>query len=219
MVEKAKEKREKREDGVKVSIHEKALADQAFDYLESNTPGAVATKIILATIAVGGVVYAGAVAPNVLKAIDGCSRYSRSGNKMKLSSCSSTISRCKRNGLILLAKQEDGMVKVLLTEKGRRHVYNFTYQPKIAKPMIWDGKWRMVIFDIGVEKNRERAMFRKSIKEMGFKQVRKSIWVYPYKCEDEVLFLAKQLRIDKTVEILTVQKMLHIDKWKKLFDL
>ena len=213
-------RKEKKRDPVKGGpVSRKALSQQATEYLESETPGAVASKVILATIAVGGVVCAGAVAPNIFKMIDGCNRYARSGRKIKQGSCSNTISRCKRDGLILLAKQKDGTVKVLLTEKGRRYVYNFTYQPIIPKPIIWDRKWRVVIFDIAVAKRREREMFRREIKRMGFKQVQKSVWVYPYKCEDEVLFLAKQLRIEKTVEILTVQKMLHVDKWKKLFQL
>lgn len=189
------------------------------DYLESDAAGAVASKVILATLALGGVVCAGSVTPNILKAIDKCNRYTRSGNKIKQSSCSSIITKFKRNGFIYCAEQKDGTVKVFLTEKGRRRVYDFTYKPVIKKPVLWDEKWRVIVFDIKVSKNREREVFRKELKDMGFKQIQKSVWVHPYKCEDEVFFLAKQLRIENAVEILTVQKMLHLEKWKKLFDL
>jgi CRISPR-associated endonuclease Cas2 len=199
------------------AISKKALSQQATEYLESNTPGAVATKVILATLAVGGIVCAGAVAPGIFKMVDGCARYGRSGKSIKRKSCSTAISKYKRDGLILLAKQKDGTVKVLLSEKGKRYVYNFTYRPTIKKPRIWDRKWRVVVFDIVVNKKRERELFRKEIKSMGFKQIQKSVWVHPYKCEDEVLFLAKQLRIEKSIEILTVQNMLHREKWRKLF--
>jgi CRISPR-associated endonuclease Cas2 len=198
---------------------EELFQDQVINYLESNTPGAVASKVVLATLALGGVMCVGAVAPNIFKAVHGCLRYTETGKNLKKKSCSSIVSRLKKDGLIYLEKQKNGSVKVLLTERGYQYVRDFSYRPIIKKPTLWDRKWRVVVFDIEVAKKREREMFRKEIKDMGFRQVQKSVWVHPYKCEDEVLFLAKQLHIDTSIEILTVNRMLHSEKWKKMFHL
>jgi DNA-binding transcriptional regulator PaaX len=74
-----------------------------------------------------------------------------------------------------------------------------------------------VIFDISTKKRREHEVFRRKIKEMGFLQLQKSVWVFPYRCEDEILFLAKQLGIVEYMEILTVQNMIHKKVLEKRF--
>jgi phenylacetic acid degradation operon negative regulatory protein len=44
----------------------------------------------------------------------------------------------------------------------------------------WDGLWRVVIFDIEEEIKRVRELFRKKLKELGFGQLQKSIWITPH---------------------------------------
>jgi len=93
---------------------------------------------------------------------------------------------------------------------------------KIAKPKKWDGKWRVFIFDIPSYPkiyNKAREALRDKIKTLGFFQLQKSVWVYPYECEDEILFLAEIYNVQKFIEILTVDKMLYGEKLKKEFKL
>lgn len=209
------------------NISEKDLKEQVTEFLESNSKGAVATKIILATVALGGLVFVGAAVPGIIKAVEQVRRLndrekdggSGNGTLLKKSSVSSTLYRFKRNGYIEIRKEEDGKTKIFLTEKGRRHVYDFTYRVSIKKPLVWDRKWRVVIFDVPVTKSRERTLLRLKLQELEFQQLQKSVWVFPYKCEDEVLFFARQLRIVKHVEILTVQKLVHAQELRKRFNM
>lgn len=53
----------------------------------------------------------------------------------------------------------------------------------------WDGKWRMVFFDLKTEKNNERDAMRLMLKRCGFVLLQKSVWVYPYDCSSEIEFL------------------------------
>ena len=195
-------------------ISEKDFLESVSAYLESDSPGAIFSKVLLATIAMGGIVCVGAVAPNIIKAVAGVKRFSR---PVKPASARTIISKFKRDGLVCL-KTKKGVVTVQLTEKGRRQVYAFTDQLRIRKPLLWDRKWRVVVFDIPVKKNKEHVVFRKKIKELGFRQIQKSVWALPYKCEDEVLFLAKTLHIENTIEIFTVQKMIHEKELRKRFN-
>jgi CRISPR-associated endonuclease Cas2 len=64
----------------------------------------------------------------------------------------------------------------------------------------WDGKWRMVLFDIP-EKNRAgRNALRQKIKELGFTELQKSVFVYPYPCRKEIDEVIKFFRLEKFVQ-------------------
>lgn len=198
-------------------VSQKEFLDRVSDYLESNTAGAITAKILLATIAVGGIVCAGAVAPNLFRALHTARRSaSEPRGAINKKSALATFSRIKRDGYVCLEERKDGKILVRLTEKGRKYVCDFS-RKSIRKPIVWDRKWRVVIFDIDSKKKWARETFRRKIKEMGFLQLQKSVWAHPYVCEDEVLFLAKQLEIVESIEIFTVQKMIHEKELKKRF--
>ena len=59
----------------------------------------------------------------------------------------------------------------------------------IPKPKKWDGKWRLVVFDIPHLKKDKSDWFRSQLKNLGFANIQKSIWVHPYECRDQVFFL------------------------------
>ncbi len=67
--------------------------------------------------------------------------------------------------------------------------------------------------------NNAREALRAKIKEIGFVQLQKSVWVCPYECEDEILFLSESYRVTKFIEIFTVDKMLHSERLKSKFKL
>ena len=67
--------------------------------------------------------------------------------------------------------------------------------------------------------NKAREALRHKIKEIGFVQLQKSVWVCPYECEDEILFVAEAYQVTRFIEILTVDKMLHEEQLKRKFKL
>jgi len=73
----------------------------------------------------------------------------------------------------------------------------------------WDGLWRVVIFDIPVHYNKARTAFRAKLKELGFVQIQKSVWVCPYPCETEILFVADFFSVRRYIEIMEVRSFLH----------
>ena len=62
-----------------------------------------------------------------------------------------------------------------------------------------------------------REDLRNKIKEIGFVQIQKSVWAYPYECEDELLFIAEAFKVQEYVEILTVERVLHEKVLRKKF--
>jgi len=84
----------------------------------------------------------------------------------------------------------------------------------------WDGKWRIVIFDIPQEMHKERVRFRKKLKLLGFVMLQKSVFVFPYSCEEEISYVTRNLRINDYVDIIIGESAGFREKeFIKLFDL
>lgn len=204
----------------KISVKEKLE-----DFFYSDTPAATITKLLLAGAVLGSFVFIGAAIPGILKIIDGLNN-SRGGyigdksRKYSRDQIKGAFYRLKKRKLIKIIQTKDGKTTVKLTNKGKKRIQVFALESIIIKkPAKWDGLWRIVIFDIPVEYNKSRAALRRKIKELGFKQLQESVWIYPYECEDEILFVAKIFEVEKYVEIMIVKRLLHEKGVKKLFSM
>lgn len=61
------------------------------------------------------------------------------------------------------------------------------------------------MFDIPHEAKLIRDSFRRKLKNIGFVAFQKSIWIYPYPCENEIDFVTEYLKIGKYLTLLTVR--------------
>lgn len=89
----------------------------------------------------------------------------------------------------------------------------------VAKPERWDGKWRAVVFDIPETKKDKREVFRRYLKNLGFANVQKSIWLYPYECRDQIFYLAGEIFIKPYVRYMVLEDMTGQQSLKKRFGL
>ena len=90
----------------------------------------------------------------------------------------------------------------------------------IRKQKKWDGKWRVIIFDIPENRRIKRDLFRSKLKEMGFRQLQKSVWVCPYPCQKEVKLLREFFGLrKKNLMVLVVEKIENDEGLKKYFAL
>ncbi len=107
-----------------------------------------------------------------------------------------------------------------LTQKGTKKVHKIIIDDiQIKNPKHWDGKWRLVIYDLPIRFKKARHAFRWKVKDLGFFQLQKSAWVYPYPCESEILFVADFFGVRKHIEILEINRMLNDEKPRTHFDL
>lgn len=97
-----------------------------------------------------------------------------------------------------------------LMEKGRIAAQKVGLSElKIKKPKKWDHKWRIVLFDIPEEKRIGRDALREKIKKLGFTELQKSVFIYPYPCRKEIDIVLKFFKIKKFVQQCTV---INLDK-------
>ena len=85
----------------------------------------------------------------------------------------------------------------------RQHGNNYFFQKNIK----WDHQWRIVIFDIPQDMHRQRNNFRNKLKSLGFYMLQKSVFVFPYSCEEELGDLCGDLGISECVDIITAHKI------------
>ncbi len=73
---------------------------------------------------------------------------------------------------------------------------------RILKPRKWDGKWRIVGFDIPEKQKKAREALRYKLKELGFLQIQKSLFLYPYPCREEIEFIGEIFQINKCITFI-----------------
>jgi len=131
-----------------------------------------------------------------------------------------TFYNLKKRGLITIEKKNRNLY-MFLTEEGKKEAGKYQINDlEIKRPKKWDKKWRLIIFDIPENFKIKRDLFRGKIKELGFYQLQKSVWAYPYPCEKEINILKGFLGFrDKNLIILTVEKIENSENLRKFFNL
>lgn len=109
---------------------------------------------------------------------------------------------------IRLEKDPRGRHTVKITSHGMSRALTYSLDTMtITKPKVWDGKWRVVMFDIPVRLGRIRDIFRKRLKQLELFQMQESVYVSPHPCFDEVEFLRELYGVTFTVRYLLVERI------------
>lgn len=161
-------------------------------------------KDILKILAIGAILSMAIIAPNAPASLF----YSyKPWKKFKRYRLRQIVKRMKDQDLISFREEGDDTI-VKLTEKGKLKLLKFNLdEMKINDQVDWDGKWRLIYFDIPETKKVAREMFRKKLKELGFYQLQKSIFIIPFECKDEIDFLRATLEVKDFVGYLTTNKV------------
>ena len=133
-------------------------------------------------------------------------------------SFNSTLSRLKQAGYVQVSIRNNQKI-CTLTDKGKEKRTEALAHIKRAgvRKEKWDGKWRLVMYDLPIRFKKAREAFRWKLKDLGFFQFQKSAWIYPYPCEGEILFVADFFGVRKHIEILEVSKILEDKKLREHF--
>lgn len=126
------------------------------------------------------------------------------------------LRRLQSRELIELREHPAGIVKIILKRRGKEVALTFTLEGmNIKKPLRWDEKWRLIIFDIPENKKHARNTLQMKLKELNFYALQKSVFIHPYPCEDEIDFISQIFDVRDHILLLTVddfegsEKLLH----------
>jgi len=113
----------------------------------------------------------------------------------------------------------DGSILVSLSEKGRLRILNMRFRRLNTKKEKWDGKWRMVSFDIPEERKKGRNALRYRLRMAGFREVQESLFLYPYDCEKEIRDFIELFKLQKYVRFGLLDFIDNQDGLKVIFKL
>ena len=111
----------------------------------------------------------------------------------------------------LVKVKEKGETLILeVTEDGKKLQKEYQLQDSVKKlkisiPKTWDGKWRLVAFDIPEPKKHAREALRDFLKQFGFCRAQKSVFVHPFHCESEIDLLTETFDVQKHVQYFTLE--------------
>lgn len=143
------------------------------------------------------------------------------GIKQKHCNFRRLLIRAKKNKLLGIV-QRGGDDFLEITRRGKKELLKYDIDELIIKkPRVWDGKWRVIIFDIPEKRGEGRRALSRKLKELGLYPLQKSTFVSPYECENEIDFIREFFDVEKFVILLKASTMgrYHDLILKNYFDL
>lgn len=172
-------------------------------------------KILL--LLFGGVALGCAYSPRrqlgIIKAV------SREWQKINEKELADEIRKLYRSKLVETKSNPDGSQTFVLTEKGKLKALTYRFDEMRIEKSDWDNKWRIVIFDIPERIRQGRNALREKLKELGFRELQKSVFVFPFECRNELEFIIEFFNLRPYVRhgiLENIDNDLHLRKLFKL---
>lgn len=150
-------------------------------------------NLLLRSLVATGVISIALIAPKMTRLLKELDRPAK--NRAQLyRRITQGIKRLEQDGLVTVSG-EYAKRRVKITEKGREMMKKIEFgEYVIPEPAFWDGKWRVLIFDITERRRRVRDQLRRLLQGAGFVHIQDSVWVYPYSCDEFVALMRAHLK-------------------------
>lgn len=149
-------------------------------------------NLLLRSLAGAGVISIALVAPKMARLLKELDRPAK--NRAQLyRRIAQGISRLECDGLVIVSG-DYGKRRVEITEKGIEMMERIEFgEYTIPEPAFWDGKWRVLVFDINERRRRVRDQLRRLLGGAGFVRIQDSVWIYPYSCDEYISLVRAHL--------------------------
>lgn len=166
--------------------------------------GPVAQKILLLLEA--GIILSLTASPKAqFKIIKAAAKEWREINRRSLKTA---IRRLYQSKLISSHENKDGTITLGLNEEGKKKVLRYNLDKlEIKKPQKWDNLWRIIIFDIPERLKTKRDALVWKLKHLGFSAIQKSVFIYPFACQEEIDFLIEVFELRPYVRFIVAQEI------------
>lgn len=124
-------------------------------------------------------------------------RYHYGIPELKKASLAQALKRLREGGLIELVSNEK--LAYRLTDTGREKAVLASLKFDDNK---WDGKWRLVIFDVPEKRRRARDLLRSKLKQWGFVYFQQSVWGTKKNCTKTLRDFIKSVGIEDWVMVV-----------------
>ncbi|MEK7575262.1 MAG: CRISPR-associated endonuclease Cas2 [Patescibacteria group bacterium] len=172
-------------------------------------------RAVLGTVAAAGMLSVAILAPNAIRLLN---PIIKKIDRSRQNSIQRARQLLVEKGLLSYVPNKPGFVSI--TNAGSALVEKFVRTNySIKSPKHWDGKWRVLIFDISEKRKNTRHQLRSTLQSVGFIRLQDSVWVYPYPCEELTALLKADLKIGSSLLYLIVEEMEGDKEIRKIFNL
>jgi DNA-binding transcriptional regulator PaaX len=173
---------------------------------------------ILGIVAAAGIVAAVAVMPGVALALKPFARRYPSRQRDEVDRA---LRGLLRRGLVEEIPR-GRTVQYQLTDRGHEYLMRCELaHAEFIPPKKWDGKWRLVVFDVPERFRHLRDNLRTHLTRLGLYPIQKSVWLFPYPCDDLVRLIKVDLGLGRSVQYFTTRSFEDREEeklWRLRFD-
>jgi DNA-binding transcriptional regulator PaaX len=109
----------------------------------------------------------------------------------------------KRGWIKFVDKQGDRFFK--LTKNGE--IEALLAKARLPEHGSWDGKWRIIFFDIPEAAKEKRNLLRSLLKKNNFKKMQASVYASPYVLNREAIKYLKETKLNEFIKIAKVEEL------------
>lgn len=96
-----------------------------------------------------------------------------------------------KSKLISQKNNRDGTTTFELSKEGKHVALTYDIDNMKIFKHSWDRKWRIVTFDIPEKIKKVREALRYHLRNLGFKELHRSVFIFPYECKNEIEYIVE----------------------------
>jgi DNA-binding transcriptional regulator PaaX len=117
------------------------------------------------------------------------------------------LAELKRQRLVQITK-DGGQLRFVVTPAGVYRLQNLMLDEIVIDiPKKWDKRWRVVSFDIPLTHSKDRIAFTQKLRNYNFVMLKKSTWIHPARCFEQIEQLASHYNIMRYCTLLEVRRI------------
>lgn len=125
-----------------------------------------------------------------------------------------------KSKLVGTKTEKNGTFTLILSKNGERIALSYNLEKmKIKIPTNWDKKWRVVMFDVPERLKKVRESLRYHLRNIGFCELQKSVFIHPFPCDDEIEYITEFYNARQHIRFLLVEEVDNNLDLKKHFQL
>ena len=154
-----------------------------------------------------GALAAGMVLPNALVAIEKpLGKYFKHLDRKQREREAQRIIRYMKYQGLLVGDYEFGLQ---ISKKGKKRLEELDFDSlKIPTPTRWDHLWRLVFYDIPEHHKLGRDTLTAKLRELGFFQLQRSVWIHPFPCREVIEKVTSAYMLEPYVSYIETR---HLD--------